>query len=97
MTTQTMLEKVASTIAMECARSAAANVLGAVSYTEVARAALAAPGRSRTGLADFLGLHQSSISKMLSGARQVKAVELERIESYLARTQHLASLDSPNP
>jgi transcriptional regulator with XRE-family HTH domain len=44
---------------------------------------LAKPGKHQKGLADALGIDRSGISKLLSGARQLKADEIEKIAAYL--------------
>lgn len=45
------------------------------------------PGRSQSALARFLGLdHPSIVNRMVSGARQIKANEADKIRAYLDST-----------
>jgi transcriptional regulator with XRE-family HTH domain len=44
---------------------------------------LAKHGKHQKGLAAALGVDRSSVSKLLSGARQLKADEIEKIAAYL--------------
>lgn len=49
------------------------------------KAQLAAqPEKSQAGLARFLGLDPTKVSKILAGKRQIKASELSRIEAYFS-------------
>lgn len=43
-------------------------------------------GRSQSALARHLGVHPSAVSRIISGARQVRASELARIDEYLRIT-----------
>lgn len=68
-------------------------------FVEWLRAGLDRPGKSQRGLADHLGVSESVVSRMLSGQRELKARELERIASYIGspvpqrrtRIEHLPS------
>ena len=45
---------------------------------------LAEPGKSQRGLAEYLHVDPSVISKIVSGKRQLKAAEVEKIAEYLS-------------
>lgn len=49
------------------------------------------PGKSAKGLADALGIHQSTISKIISGERKLRADELPIIARYLEVDPPIAS------
>lgn len=51
------------------------------------RAELEKPGRSQSALARFLGVdHASIVNRMVSGARQIKSTEADKIRAYLDGT-----------
>lgn len=50
------------------------------------KAELAKPGRSQSALGRHMGLDPSSVNRMVSGARQMKAAELPLVRSYLQQT-----------
>lgn len=41
------------------------------------------PGKNQSGLARALGLNPSAVSRLLAGLRELKAVEVEKINAYL--------------
>ena len=54
------------------------------------------PDKSQAGLARFLGLDPTKVSKILTGKRQMKASEISKIEAYFA-TVPLANSSTPTP
>lgn len=44
---------------------------------------LGRPGKTKSGLADFLGLRNSAVTEIISGERQIKADEVPLIVEYL--------------
>jgi transcriptional regulator with XRE-family HTH domain len=52
-------------------------------FVEWIKKGLAKPGKHQKGLADALGIDRSGVSKLLSGERQIKANEIEKIAAYL--------------
>lgn len=68
-------------------------------YREWVAAGLLKDGKSKGGLADALGVHQSQITRLLDGKRQIKVEEVPLIASYLeepppgARERALSSED----
>lgn len=52
-------------------------------FVEWLRSGLDHPGKSQRGLAQHMGVHESVVSRMLSGERDIKARELAQIASYL--------------
>lgn len=54
-------------------------------FLEWLRNGLSRPGKSQRGLAAHLGVSESVVSRMLSGEREIKARELEKMASYLGQ------------
>lgn len=55
-------------------------------YASRLRDALTREGRSQTALAQFMGIDQSAVNRIVHGLRSVKVDEASRIEAYLAET-----------
>lgn len=52
-------------------------------FVEWIAAGLEKPGKHQKGLAEAMGIDRSSVSKLLSGVRQLKANEIETVATYL--------------
>lgn len=59
---------------------------GGKPYHEWLKEELAAPGRSQSGLARFLGLDSSAINRLVNGRREVRFREVSQIRTYLDQT-----------
>jgi hypothetical protein len=55
------------------------------------------PGRSQAALARYMGLHQSSVNRLVNGTRELKAREVDLVRQYLAETEHAQRRDERKP
>lgn len=57
--------------------------MASLSYRDWVRAGLLKKGKSKGGLAKALGIHQSQITRLVEGKRQLKAEEVSVVADYL--------------
>lgn len=58
-------------------------LMAGISYRDWISTGLLKPGKSKGGLAKVLGVHQSQVTRLLDGERQLKAEEVPLVARYL--------------